>query len=804
MIKNYLTIALRYIVRHKVFTLINVSGLTLGITCSLMIFLYIQDEIAYDRFHDDADRIHRLSMSGILEGRSLRSSGTGYTVAPVMAAECPEITSFVRLSNWGTFPILYEDRAFTEDYLLVSDPNFFNFFDFKLVAGHPDTVLNEPGKIVISESAARRYFNYKGRDDLSPLGKTLVLGQGYMAKVSGIAEDPPRQSHFHFTTILSLSSWEEHSFSWLDPTVHSYIKCRKETNIVALKEKLTSIFNKYVDQEMKAVTDIGMDQFTERGNEISLTLLPLTDIHLRSHLDDEIEKNGDIRNLYTLATIAIFIVALACINFMNLFTARSAGRYKEIGVRKAAGAQSSRLIGQFMMESYLYVVVAMLISLLLIIVLLAPFNYFTGKQLTMASMTTPVFIIGTIIFIGITGLLAGSYPSFYLARFSPAETLRGKLRASLRSYGIRNVLVVFQFFISTGLIIATVVVYYQVLYLSRVDVGFDESGIVNLLHTKNLGSNGAVFKEKLLESPDVVSASYASRLPPNVDWQALMRPEGTTKDFLVNVYEVDHDHFETMGYRLVKGRNFSRKLSRDSLAIILNETAARALNIEGVESVLTYNEGQTPRFRNIIGIVRDFNFQSLRDSIRPIAFMLGGEPGWEMAIRLTPGDREEKIETIRSIFSEHAGGAPFEYSLVEDNFTKMRSSEKEMGILFTLLTFIAIFIACFGLLGLSAFTVEQRTKEIGIRKVLGANGRHIMTLLNKDFLKLVLIANLLAWPTSWWFMQQWLQQYAYRVSIEWWAFLVAGLLTVTIAILSVSLQAISAVTGKPVDSLRND
>lgn len=804
MIKNYLTIALRYIVRHKVFTLINVSGLTLGITCSLMIFLYIQDEIAYDRFHVDADRIHRLSMSGVLQGEPLRSSGTGYPIAPVMAAECPGIESFVRLVNWGTFPIRYEDRSFTEDYLLISDANFFNFFDFKLVTGHPDSVLSGPGKIVLSESAARRYFNYKGKDDISPLGKIMVLGQGFMAKVSGIAEDPPLQSHFHFTHILSLSSWEDHSSSWLDAIVHSYIKCRKETNLATLQEKLDSIFNENVDRELKAVTEIGMDQFTEQGNEVNLTLQPLTDIHLHSDFADEIEKPGDVRNLYTFATIAIFIIALACINFMNLFTARSAGRYKEIGVRKAAGAQNFRLIAQFMMESYLYVAVAMVISLFLVIVLLGPFNYFTGKQLTMASMSTPVFIIGTIVFIGVIGLLAGSYPSFYLTRFSPAETLRGKLRASLRSYGIRNALVVFQFFISTSLIVATVVVHNQAAYLSRIDVGFDESGIVNLLHTKNLGDNGAAFKEKLLENPGVVSASYASRLPPNVDWQALMRPEGTTTDFLVNVYEVDHDHFETMGYTLVRGRNFSRKLSRDSLAIILNETAARSLNIDGVESVVTYNEAQTPRFRNIIGIVRDFNFQSLRDSIKPIAFMLGDEPGWEMAIRLTPGDREEKIETIRSIFSDHAGGAPFEYSLVEDNFTKMRTSEKEMGILFTLLTFIAIFIACFGLLGLSAFTVEQRTKEIGIRKVLGANVRHIMTLLNKDFLKLVLIANVLAWPASWWFMQQWLNQFAYRVSIEWWVFLVAGLLTVTIAVLSVSLQAIGAATGKPVDSLRND
>jgi putative ABC transport system permease protein len=403
-----------------------------------------------------------------------------------------------------------------------------------------------------------------------------------------------------------------------------------------------------------------------------------------------------------------------------------------------------------------------------------------------------------------TGAVAGSYPAFYLVQFSPADALRGKLRAGMRSYGIRNVLVVFQFFISTGLIIATLVVYHQLAYLRGVDVGFDKSNIVNLLHTKNLGDSAAAFKEELLQHPDIVSASFASRLPPNVDWQAIIRPEGTTRDFLINVYEVDHDHFETMGYTLARGRYFSRELPYDTLAVILNETAARTLNIEGVESIITYDAGPAVRMRNIIGIVRDFNFQSLKDSISPVAFILGDIPGWEMAIRLTPGEMASKIETIRSIFKKYSGGAPFEYSLVDENFAHESSSERKMGLLFTLLTCIAIFIACFGLLGLSAFSVEQRTKEIGIRKALGASVNQILAILNADFLRLVIIANLLSWPVAWWFMQRWLGEFAYRVSIEWWIFLVAGLLTITIAVLSVSLQAFTAAAGKPVDSLRND
>ena len=804
MLKNYLTIALRYFVRHKVFTLINITGLTLGITCSLLIVLYIQDELSYDRFHADASRIYRIATTGILEGKRLRSSAVGFPVGPTIAAGCQDIESLHRLTRWETFPIRYEDKSFTEKYLLLSDPNFFRFWDFKLITGHPDSVLNGPRKVVITESAARRYFGYQGRHDTSPLGKTLVLAQGYLAQVSGIAEDPPLQSHFHFTHILSLSSWDDHANNWTDGAVYTYIKVREDADREALQTNIESIYKENLARQLQVMAQMDLEQFREQGNEVTPVLQPLTRIHLHSALDGEIEKNSDIRNVYIIATIGFFIISLACINFTNLFTARSASRYKEIGVRKAAGAQNARLMGQFLMESYIYVVVALVFSLMLVVVLLSPFNYFTGKQLTLDIMNSPVFILCSLAFVILTGAVAGSYPAFYLVQFSPAEALRGKLRAGVRSYGIRNALVVFQFFISTGLIIATIVVYHQLAYLRRVDVGFDKTNLVNLLHTKNLGANAAAFKDELLQHPDIVSASFASRLPPNVDWQALVRPEGTTRDFLVNVYEVDHDHFETMGYTLVRGRFFSRELPYDTLAVILNETAARNLNIEGVESVITYDAGPGIRMRNIIGIVRDFNFQSLKDSISPVAFLLGDIPGWEMAIRLTPGDTERKIETIRSIFAKHSGGAPFEYSLVEENFLHESSSERKMGLLFTLLTCIAIFIACFGLLGLSAFSVEQRTKEIGIRKALGASVNQILALLNADFLRLVIIANLLAWPVSWWFMRRWLDQFAYRVSIEWWRFAVAATLTIGIAVLSVSLQAFSAAAGKPVDSLRND
>jgi putative ABC transport system permease protein len=806
MIRNYLVIAIRYVLRHKVFTFINISGLTLGITCTLLIFLFVQDELGFDRFHRDTERIYRLGMTGTLQGKRIRSSSSGFVVAPTLLRDVQEIEAIVRLANWRTFPIRYEDKTFTEKYLLLADPNFFRFFNFRLITGNPDSVLDAPHKIVITESAARRYFGYKRENGNNPVGKTLVLAQGYTATVSGIAEDPPLQSHFHFTHILSLASWDDHrSDSWMDGSVHSYLKCRPGADLTKLEEKLTSIFNGHVSEELKKATDLDLNQFTQQGNAVSLLVQPLKSIHLHSDMDDEIEDNGNLQQIYLFAAIALFITILACINFMNLFTARSASRSKEIGIRKAAGAQNHRLIGQFLLESYLYVIVSFFISLCIVLVLLGPFNYFTRKQIHISSLADLVFVGTAIVFLLITGLLAGSYPSFYLTQFNPVEVLRGKLRASLRSYGIRNILVVFQFFVSTGLIIATVVVYHQLTFIDRVDLGFDKSNLVNLLHTKNLGQNGQAFKKELQAQPGILAASFANRLPPNLDWQAIVRPDDTNKEYLVNVYEMDYDHLATMGYTLVKGRFFSADVPGDSGAVILNETAARLLGIDiGKTGIFSYYDSPDPKLRNVIGILKDFNCQSLKVPIQPMMGILGNEPNWEMAIRLATGYPEQKIDLIRSMFRKYAAGAPFEFSMVDQNFAKMNTTERKVGMLFFLFTFLAIFIACLGLLGLAAFTAEQRTKEIGIRKVLGANIRNIMILLNGDFMKLVLTANFLAWPVAGLLMRQWLNQFAYHVSVSWWVFPLAGLLTTLIALLSVSLQASKAATGNPVNSLRND
>jgi putative ABC transport system permease protein len=806
MLRNYFTIALRFMIRQKGFSFINISGLTLGIASSLLILLYVNDELSFDKFHEYPDRIYRVVELGKMQGKEVKSIYTGYPMASTLVRECPAVESSIRLANWPTFPVRYMDRPFTEPNLLLADSNFFRFFNFKVIEGDPDQILKGPRKLVITESAARKYFDYKGPGDKTPLGKEMVLAQGYTANVSGIAEDPPLQSHFHFTVVLSMDSWSEaKAGGWITSGVITYLRTKTDNDISALKKSLEEITTRYVNPEINELRAQNAGPFNA-GNRVSYQVQPLLDIHLKSGFYDEIEQNGEIAYIYIFISIAAFITMLACINFMNLSTARSASRAKEVGVRKSVGAPNSRIVVQFLLESYFYIFVAVVIALFIIMVIIGPFNVLADKQLNTESFFTPVFLIGISSFVVIVGILAGSYPAFYLSYFSPIEVLKGRVRNRLRSYGIRNVLVVFQFFISAGLIIATLTVYEQLRFTQQLELGFDKSNIVNLIHTANLGSHGVEFKKELLQQPEIVSASYSNRLPPNVNWQYVFRPLKTQKNYVINVYEVDHDHLKTMRYSMVKGRFFSRDFPGDSMAVILNETAAKYMALENIHNEKIFTEFGDPdgTTREVIGIIHDFNFQSLKDSIQPVALVLGTEPNWEMAIRLKKGAEENALNKIQGLWMKHAPDAPYDYTFIDKNFEAKLATERKIGLLFLLFTLLAIFIACLGLFGLATFTAELRTKEIGIRKVMGASVHNIVAMLNKDFLKLVLIANLIAWPVTGWLMQQWLEQFAYHTHLPWWAFLLSGLTTVVIAFLSVSSRALRAARGNPVNSLRDE
>ncbi|HEY5751016.1 MAG TPA: ABC transporter permease [Chryseolinea sp.] len=806
MVKNYLKIVIRFMLRHKGFSLINIAGLTIGITSTLLIILYIRDELRYDMFHPDAADTYRLGFSGALEGRSFSSTQTGSPVADVLHKEIPGVDGTLRIACWATFPVRYKDRAFTEPKLLLVDENFFRFFHFNLIEGHPDSVLRGERKIVITESAARRYFDYKGRGDKTPLGKTLALAQGYNARVSGIAEDPPLNSHFRFTMLLSLSSWDEaKSRDWLTRRLVTYFKLKPGAPAGEAMSRLNALTEKKVGHELGHQSHSDWVAFTSRGNRLHFFAQPLLDIHLHSQLGDEIEANSDIQYIFIFGSVALLVTVLACINFMNLSTARSATRAREVGVRKVIGAPYRNLVAQFLVESYSYVTVAVFISLFMVMVSLPVFNYFTGKGLTLDTLFTPAFFGGLAIFVVMVGLLAGSYPAYYLARFNPVEVLTGKMRLPRKNFSLRNLLVIFQFFISTVLIVSTIVVYQQLRFIQSANLGFDKANVINLLHTKNLRTNGVAFKRALMEYPEISSASYANRLPPQVDWQSVFKPVESDNEYLLALYEMDADHLETMRYRMVKGRFFSAQIPSDSNAIILNQTAAKKLGWEEFKGKkLVTNYDHDGRQREVIGIIQDFNFQSLKEPLQPLAVVLGPEPNWEMAIRITRGNTEEKLALIRSFWKKYAPDAPFEYEFLDWNFEAKQQAEKRLGMIFTVFTSLAIFIACLGLLGLATFKAEQATKEIGIRKVMGATVGDMVLMINKDFLKLVVTANLLAWPVAGWAMHRWLDQFAFRIAFPWSAFLIAGGITLVIAFVSVSFQAVKAASGNPVNSLRNE
>ena len=789
--------------RQKGFSIINIAGLTIGITCSLLIILYIYDELSYDKFHPHAERTYRVGFKGVLEGKKFNSAQTGTLVAEGLQDEIAEIESTLRMASWETFPVRYKDKAFTEAKLLLVDENFFKFFNFKLIEGNPDSVLQGERNLVITESTAKRYFNYKGKGDRSPIGEIFSLAQGYTAKVTGIAEDPPSNSHFHFTLLLSLRSYTDtNPGDWMTGTVYTYFKIKPEARIDNVSSKFNSIIEKKVSKEREHI-DLG--NFKSQGNHLTFFAQPLLDIHLKSQFNEELEPNMNVQYLYTFGCIALFIVLLACINFMNLSTARSASRAKEVGIRKAIGAPYNRLMAQFLFESYLYIFISIILSILFIVALLPFFNLFTHKQISFSILIHPVFLIGSFLCIFLVGLLAGSYPAFYLSHFSPIEVLKGRLREQLRSYGIRNGMVIFQFFISSVLIISTLILYLQIKYIQKANIGFDKKNIINLLHTRNLGKQGAAFKKELISKLEVPSASYVNRLPPHVDWEFVFKPVDSEKEYLFVVYEMDYDHLETMRYEMADGRFFSPQFPSDSNALILNEAAAHKLGLDGYNGKrLTTNYDVPKRQREVIGTIKDFNFQSLKESIQPLAIVLGPQPNWEMAIRLSGGgNTDEKVSVIKSLWKKFTD-APFEYTFLDKNFEAKHATEKRIGLIFLLFTSLAIFIACLGLFGLATFTAEQRTKEIGIRKVLGATVTEITIMINQDFMRLVGVANLLAWPIAWWLMTSWLEEFAFRISFPWWVFIVAGALTLVIAFLSISFQAVRAARGNPVKSLRDE
>jgi putative ABC transport system permease protein len=805
MLLSNLKIGIRMIARQKIYAIINLIGLAVGLTTCLFLTLYIIDEFRYDSFHRDADRIYRVNLYGRLASQEFNTCYTASPIAPGMKSEFPEIEDACRIALWDDIPVRYDEISFSEKKILVADSNYFNFFSFKLLQGDINTVLKEPNGVVLTESMASRLLGYKGAGDNTPLGKPILIGTDKRVfKVAGITEDPPHNSHFHYSLILPMESWDaSHSQVWLNSNLNTYLKLGSKVPWEGLQSKFPDLVKKYVGPQVQAAMGISMEDFFSKGGAYGYTLQPMLNIHLKSELDRDLEPGGNMSTIYILITIVIFVLAIACINFMNLATARFSVRAREVGVRKTMGASKMTLIYQFLGESFLMTFLSFLIALILIAILISRFNMLAGKDLNLNTFIQYQYIIGILAFILVIGLLAGSYPAFYLSSFKPVEVLKGRIKSGRSSGLIRRVLVVFQFFTSTILIISTIVIFKQLKHLDKKDLGFSKENILVIKNANALGSNKLSFRDEIKSMTIVKGASIVNIAPPEVEHSDVFMPvKEDGKDVGFNYCTSDENFKNALGITMVSGRFFSSDFPSDSNAVIINEAAAKLIGWKDAtgERIKTHwdymKEPQT-----IIGVVKDFNFQTLKKKITPLAIFPGTE-GENLLVRIGSDDIVGAVAQIESRWKTFTDDAVFRYSFISEDFQAKFRNEKQFATVVMVFTFLAIFIACLGLFGLSTFTAEQRRKEMGVRKVLGASFSLLMKALSADFFRLIIIAFVLATPVTWILINWWLNGFAYHIGIDAVTFIAGGLIIILVAALSLFYQSVKITHEDPVKALQ--
>ncbi len=796
MLKYYLKIAVRNLLRHKGYTLINVSGLAVGMACCLLILLFVQDELSYDRYHEHANRIYRLRVERFAGGGEAELTAcAAATMAPAIIKDYAQVESAVRISQ-RTYLVERGDQRFYEEKFFWADSTLFEIFFFKLVKGNPKTALAAPHSVVLTEELAKKYFG-----DEDPMGQLLIIDKQEV-KVTGIVKHPPAQAHFTFDLLGSFSTLEvltkipSAQWSWWNLRYHTYLLLAPNARAADLQAQLRELPSRYV----------GDEEQQSRYRQF-LCLQPLTDIHLHSHYRGEIEPNSDVAYVYVFSAVALFNLIIACINFMNLATARSAQRAKEVGMRKTAGAVKSQLVGQFLGESILLAIIAFMAALLLIEFFMPAFNQLAGKSLSPRYFEQISFFAGAFLFAVIVGVVAGIYPAFALSAFQPVEVLKGKASSGAKGAFLRKGLVVFQFALSVALIVGSMVAFHQMRFMQSKNLGFQKEQMVvlNMRNNEEVKLRYEFFKAELEQIPAVRSAVFSSSVPGRGNnMNVISRKEGMNEEGqTMSILAVDYDFVQTYGLELVSGRSFSKNFATDTAAFVINEATVKALGWrtaeEAVGNKLTRQFSDT---RQIIGVVKDFHFSSIQNAIEPLVLQI--DPSWfnYVSLHIDAKDVQETLSQLRENYQTLAPGRPFEYFFLDDDFDRQYRLEERVSQILNVFTAITIFVACLGLFGLASFMAEQRTKEIGIRKVLGATVSNVTMLLSKDFVKLVLAANLIAWPVAYFAMNKWLQVFAYRIDLGWWIFVLAGSVALLIALLTVSTQAIKAALANPVKALR--
>ena len=810
MFRNYLKVAWRNLVRKKLFSVINIFGLAMGLAIFTLICLYVRDELSYDRYNEFANRIYRVNTDIKVNGSEFKDKDTPAPMAGVLAANYPRIQEAVRISENNSILVKKGNETLIEKNAFFADPNLFKVFTLHLLKGNPNTALKDPTSMIISASMARKYFN-----TTDVIGKTLKINNASFYNITGVFKDVPEQSHLHFNFIMAMSGMKSaQSDFWLSNSFMTYLLVREGTTQSELNRYLKETAQKYVEPQLVTVAHSTFAELEKNGGHYKYSSIPLTKIHLYSTLSSEIEPTGNVRYVYISAIIGLFILLIACINFMNLSTAQSAGRAKEVGVRKVIGSGRRNLIKQFLTESMLTAFIAYVLGIALIIFLLPLLNQLSGKEI---SLTTGLVVWLFPALLGVAlicGLLAGSYPAFVLSSFDPIKILKGKFILKIKDYNLRNVLVVFQFTTAIILITGTLVIYRQLDYIRHKDLGYNREHVLVLNNAGSLGDHKQSFRKEILQLPGVVSGSLTQNLPTTTenDWNSNAYSKDATMSAgqtqTIVDWNVDANFIPTLQMKMVMGRNFNAAMPTDSSAIIINETAARMLGFKNPVDANLYDFNsrtqQTDKF-HVIGVVKDFNAGSIRYATKPLLMHYSGY-GSQFIFRIKSDNIPGLISKIESRYRsfDQMSSQPFVYSFLDNDFNNLYRGEQRTGNVFTTFAALAIFIACLGLFGLAVYSAEQRTKEIGIRKVLGASVKSIISLLSKDFVKLVILSIVIATPVAWWAMNKWLQNFAYRIGLSWWLFLVAGVLALLIAVVTISFQAIKSALANPVKNLRTE
>lgn len=812
MLLNHLTIALRNLSKNRLFSLLNIAGLATGLAVSLLIGLYVRDELSFDRFNEKADRIYRVNMDVRFGGQEQAVAVACAPMGPTLVRDYPAVETQCRFRQWGFITVKKGNEAIEEGSNTYVDSTFFSVFTMPLVEGDPRTALTEPGTGVISEKMAQKYFG----TTTGVVGRTLRINENRDLRVTGVMRDMPAQSHFHYDFLFSMSSIgdEANADMWLSNNFHTYLLLRPGASAADLAGHFSEVVEKYVGPQFEKFTGGTLAAFKASGDWLRYSLQNVRDIHLNSDRVAEQESNSDMKYVWVFGSVALIVLLLACVNFMNLSTARSAGRAREVGVRKALGSNRSSLVHQFLTESLLLTVLSFVLAVAAVRLILPAFNDFSAKNISFSLLDAPLLasLAGLAV---LTALVAGSYPAFFLSAFRPIEVLKGKLALGTQNGGsswLRSGLVVFQFFISVALISSVFVVQRQLAFIQNKKLGYEKERLVMLRNTWWLQGKTLDFKSRLLQIPGIEHVSCADYFPtPSSRNNTNFNEAGkdvATESVQSQAWEVDFDYLPTFGLKMHEGRWFDAALKTDSSVCVINQAAAKLFGWSNPvgRKISTFADPSLKKMMTleVVGVVENFHYESLRENVGPMVMTIGRGSG-TMALRLSAqADIEKTMAAVGDVFKNYLPAQPFNFRFVDEEFDQQYRAERRIGGILGAFAGFAIFIACLGLFGLAAFLAEQRTKEIGIRKVLGASVGSVVGLLSKDFLKLVVASLVVAFPVAYFFMQRWLADFAYRIDLQWWMFAAAGAAAVAIAFLTVSSQAVRAGLANPVKSLRSE